>query len=501
VMKQAARRSCSSLFFGAVTSTRPSKRQFASVVLLSSKQDFANTRSSAFLPSLSLKKPHKRFSPISFGDSPSRLYANYPLHNTFGLPALSPTMSQGNLASWKKKVGDKVKEGDVIAEVETDKATMEWVATEDGYVAKLLIPEGAKDVPVNAPALVTVENEADVAKFADYSAEPQEKKQQQPQPQPQPQPQAAAPSSRPAAATATGGRVAASPFARKVAAETGVDLSGVKGTGPEGRIIAADVREAQATARPVEQVAKARAEKAPVAGELYTDYPNSNVRKVIAKRLAESKQTIPHYYLTTECRVDKLLQIREELNNRADGKYKLSVNDFIIKASALALKKQPVVNSSWAEQAIRRYHNVDINVAVSTPEGLFTPVVPDVDKKGLVAISSAVKELATKAKEKKLTPADYEGGTFTISNLGMFGVKQFAAVINPPQAAILAVGATEKRLVVNEDQAAKKTKPYEEASILTVTLSCDHRVIDGAVGAEWLQAFKSYMEDPLKMLL
>jgi len=275
-------------------------------------------------------------------------------------------------------------------------------------------------------------------------------------------------------------------------------LSQVTGTGPSGRIIAADVREFQAQA-PVQ--AKAAAAPPSRTTETYTDYPNSNVRKVISNRLLEAKQTIPHYYLTIECRVDKLMKIREELNAKADGKFKLSVNDFVVKASALALKKQPVLNSTWSDQAIRRYHNIDINVAVGTPDGLFTPIVPDADKKGLVDISTKVKELAAKAKDKKLAPADYEGGTFTISNLGMYGVKQFAAIINPPQAAILAVGATEKRLVINDDPSTKKTKPYDEASILTVTLSCDHRVVDGAVGAEWLQAFKTYIEDPLRMLL
>jgi len=293
----------------------------------------------------------------------------------------------------------------------------------------------------------------------------------------------------------------ASPFAKKVAGELGVSLGSVPGTGPNNRVIAADVAEfaARATGGAAARAPEARAPSSPT--DAFTDYPNSNIRRVIARRLSESKQTIPHYYLTVECRVDKLLKIREELNSRSDGKYKISLNDFIVKASALALRKQPVVNSSWSDQAIRRYHNVDINVAVNTPDGLFTPFVPNADKKGLVAISNTVKELATKAKEKKLVPTDYEGGTFTISNLGMFGIKQFAAVINPPQAAILAVGSTEKRLVVNEDTTTAKNRPYEEANILTVTLSCDHRVVDGAVGAEWLQSFRSYMEDPLKMLL
>jgi pyruvate dehydrogenase E2 component (dihydrolipoamide acetyltransferase) len=295
---------------------------------------------------------------------------------------------------------------------------------------------------------------------------------------------------------ASSGRTFASPLARKVAVEQGVPIAAVAGTGPNNRVIRADVVEYAAKTSSGAALSAA----APVSDQ-YTDIPTTQIRKVIAARLTESKQTVPHYYLTVECRVDKLLRLRQELNSKSDGSYKLSVNDFIIKAAALALKKKPTCNSAWFGDYIRRYHNVDINVAVSTDDGLFTPIVHDADKKGLASIANTVKELANKAKEKKLQPHEFQGGTFTISNLGMFGVKHFAAVINPPQSCILAIGATEKRVIPNEDKETSSTQPYTTASVLSVTLSADHRVVDGAVGADWLQSFKEYMEDPVKMLL
>jgi len=298
----------------------------------------------------------------------------------------------------------------------------------------------------------------------------------------------------PPPASSAEGRVVASPFARKVADEQGVSLSGIQGTGPNNRIIAADV---------MEYAGAAKEARPAVVTQAYTDIPNSNIRKVTARRLTESKQTIPHYYLTIDCHVDKLEKMREELNTLGGGAYKLSLNDFIIKASALVLKKVPVVNSQWSGDFIRRFHNVDINVAVNTEQGLFTPFVADADKKGLVDISNKVKELAKKAKENALKPQDFQGGTFTISNLGMFGISQFAAVINPPQAAILAVGSGEKKPVVEEveEEKGKKKQIIRVRSVMSVTLSCDHRVVDGAVGAQWLQQFKKYIEDPQTMLL
>jgi pyruvate dehydrogenase E2 component (dihydrolipoamide acetyltransferase) len=293
--------------------------------------------------------------------------------------------------------------------------------------------------------------------------------------------------------------VFASPLARKVAQEQGVDVAAVHGTGSNNRVIRADVLDYAAKGPAF--VPAATSVPTPAPGGLFTDIPNTQIRKVIAARLTESKQTVPHYYLSIECRMDKLLKVRQELNAKGEGAYKLSVNDFIIKAAALALQKKPTCNSAWFGDYIRRYHNVDINVAVSTDEGLFTPIVQDADKKGLATIANTVKDLANKAKEKKLQPHEFQGGTFTISNLGMFGVKQFAAVINPPQSCILAVGGTEKKVVPNEDKETSAAQPYATAHVMTVTLSCDHRVVDGAVGAEWLKTFKELVEDPVKMLL
>jgi len=295
--------------------------------------------------------------------------------------------------------------------------------------------------------------------------------------------------------------VFASPLAKATAAYAGIDLRSVgQGSGPGGRILGEDLAGRQAV--------PSAAAPAAVEGQQYTDLPNSQVRRVIAQRLTQSKQTIPHYYLTVDCRVDQLLNLRSHLNDQARGQYKLSVNDFVVKAAALALKKVPEVNSSWSDQAIRRYHNIDINVAVNTDKGLFTPYVPSADKIGLASINATVKELAEKAKENKLSPAQMSGGTFTISNLGMFGIKSFAAVINPPQACILAVGTTEQRVIVDESAAPRKdaaatttTPQFAVANYMSVTLSCDHRVVDGALGARWLQVFKELIEDPLKMLL
>ncbi|KAL6072076.1 Acetyltransferase component of pyruvate dehydrogenase complex [Balamuthia mandrillaris] len=440
--------------------------------------------------------------------------SDLPSHSTLGLPALSPTMKEGNLGAWLVKEGDKVSPGDLIADIETDKATVGWEVTDEGYVAKILIPAGTQDIPVGKPAIIMVEEEADVAKFKDYTPpegaeakaaprEPQEA------PAPAPKKLTEAPPAKETAPPAVppkqpqpeeSGRTFASPRARKEAAELSIDLSSIKGTGPNQRVILADVMEYASSAAKA-AAPTARPAAAAIAGDNYTDIPNSNIRKVTAARLSESKRNIPHYYLAIECRVDKLEALRAELNAKAGGEYKLSLNDFIIKAAALALKQKPVVNSTWTEQAIRRYHNVDINVAVNTEQGLFTPLITDADKRGLRSISTRVRELATKAKENKLAPAEFQSGTFTISNLGMYGIKHFAAVINPPQACILAVGGTEKRVVVKDENAKDANERFGIASTLTVTLSCDHRVVDGAVGAEWLQEFRRYMEDPVTMLL
>ncbi|KAN0006811.1 hypothetical protein ACTFIU_005002 [Dictyostelium citrinum] len=432
----------------------------------------------------------------------------YPDHKVVGMPALSPSMETGGIASWTKKEGDQIKAGDAIAQVETDKATMDFQYEDgNGYLAKILVPAGTSGIEINQPVCIIVKKKEDCDKFADYSVNEQSSQQEstssssQESSQQESSQQESTPSSQQTTTRKSGERIFATPAARFEASAKGYDLSAINGTGPNNRILKADVLEfvpqKQEVAQKQQQPSTTTTKKptAPASSGEFTDIPHSNIRKVTASRLTESKQTIPHYYLTMECRVDKLLKLRSELN--AMNTVKLSVNDFIVKASAAALRDNPVVNSTWTDQFIRRYHNIDINVAVNTPQGLFTPIVRAVDMKGLNSISTSVKQLAEKAQNGKLQPSEFESGTFTISNLGMLGIKQFAAVINPPQAAILAVGTTETRVVPSN----KPESPYETATILSVTLSCDHRVIDGAVGAEWLKSFKDYVENPIKLIL
>lgn len=411
-------------------------------------------------------------------------------------------MEKGVIASWVKNEGDEVMPGEVMAEVETDKATVAFESVEEGYLAKILMEAGAGEVDVGTPVAILCENEEDIAAFANYSGDSAAAPAAAPAAtaaQPTPVAPAAASAAAPAAAPAsTGGRVIASPYARTVAREKGVDISQVPGTGPERRILAADVQSftpapaaaAAATPAPSAAPSTTPATAAPASGE-FTDIPHSNIRKVTAARLTQSKQEIPHYYLSAECTVDNLMAVRAKLNEPREKAEKVSVNDFVIKAAAKALKDVPTVNSAWMNEHIREFNYVDISVAVSTPTGLITPIVKDADCKGLASISGEVKELAGRAKENKLQPHEFMGGTFTISNLGMFGVHSFSAIINPPQAAILAVGGSSQRL--NPDGTT--------SNIMIVTLSCDHRVIDGAVGAQWLKAFKKYIEDPMAMLL
>jgi len=421
------------------------------------------------------------------------------------LPALSPTMEMGTIVSWDKQEGDELSEGDLLAQIETDKATMEFETPEEGFLAKILIPAGSKDVPIGKLLCIIVENKEDVAAFKDYvpEDEPTPAAAEKPPaaaaaPPPPPPPTPSAPSPPPPATPASppvpspaapGGRVFASPLAKKIAREKGIELSALQGSGPGGRVVAQDVSVATpAVAVPTPAFAP---------GAEYTDIPLTNIRKVIAKRLLESKQTIPHYYLSVDIRVDDLLEVRKQLNLDSDGEYKLSVNDFILKACALACKKVPEANSSWMTDVIRQHHSVDISVAVSAEAGLITPIVFNADKKGLQAISTDINALAEKARNNKLQPHEFQGGTITVSNLGMFGVKNFSAIINPPQACILAVGKAEKQVLVDEDS----EKGYTTGTVMSVTLSCDHRVVDGAVGAQWLAAFKTYLEKPLTMLL
>ncbi len=443
------------------------------------------------------------------------------------MPALSPTMEEGKLAKWHVKVGDKVKSGDIIAEIETDKATMEVEAVDEGVVADLVVPEGAEGVKVNAViAQLRDENEKYVAGAKPASAAPSPKPAAAaPAPAaatpktvsvPRPQPVSApAPSAAAAVASAGASRVFASPLARRIATQGGVELTVIQGSGPHGRIVKSDVETAMkgggAKAAPQPRPMGAPAARAPDAApsalpdarlyfakDTYDEIPHDSMRKTIAKRLTTSKREIPHYYLKVDCTIDTLLDVRKQMNEKAPtegaGAYKLSVNDFIVKAVALALIRVPGVNCSWTDTALLRHKNADVGVAVALDFGLITPIVFKAETKSLAAISREVKDLAVRAKAKKLKPSEFEGGTFAISNLGMFGIRDFTAVINPPHAGILAIGAGEPRAVVKKGALAI-------ANVMTVQMSCDHRVIDGALGAAWLEAFKGYIEDPVTMLV
>ena len=421
------------------------------------------------------------------------------------MPALSPTMTEGNLARWLKQEGERIKAGDVIAEIETDKATMEVEAVDEGILGRILVPAGTQGVKVNDVIAVLVEaGEAVPAAGAAPKATPAAV------PAPvAPAPVAAAPAAAAPTPVASGDRVFASPLARRMAAQAGLDIGQIAGSGPNGRIVKADVD--AALSRGPAPVAAAPAPvaaprpAAPVATVAtvaitapHTAVPNSSIRKVIARRLAESKATIPHFYVSTDVEIDALLKIRADLNARSPkdgpGAYKLSVNDLVIKATAVTLRRFPNVNAMWTEDAILQLHDVDISVAVSIPDGLITPIVKNADIKGLAAISNEMKDLSARAKSGKLKPEEFQGGGFSISNMGMYGVRDFAAIINPPQAGILAVSAGEQRPVV-------KNGALAIATVMTLTLSVDHRVIDGALAAEFLQALKRNIEDPLSLML
>jgi pyruvate dehydrogenase E2 component (dihydrolipoamide acetyltransferase) len=422
------------------------------------------------------------------------------------MPALSPTMTEGTLAKWLKNEGDSVASGDVIAEIETDKATMEVEAVDEGTLGKIMVPAGTANVPVNQViALLLSEGEDKSA----LTAGPK------PTAAPKPAAVAAAPVNGQAAPVAIaavpvshGDRVFASPLARRIAADAGIDLKQVAGSGPHGRIVKADIEKAKAggvapAAKPAPvQAPAATPAPAPapkpsqIAGlSEHELVPHSTMRKVIAKRLTEAAQTIPHFYVTVDCKLDALMKLRADLNKRGDKDgFKLSVNDFVIRASALALRKMPDVNSAWSEEGMLRFKTVDVSVAVAIPAGLITPIIKNADQKGLAQISNEVKELVDRAKQGKLKPEEFQGGTFSVSNLGMFGVHQFTAIINPPQSCILAVGAGEQRAIVVDGAIGVQT-------MMSCTLSCDHRVVDGALGAQFLQKFKALIEDPLAMML
>ena len=406
------------------------------------------------------------------------------------MPAVSPSMTQGNIARWLKKEGETVEAGEILFEVETDKAVVELEAQNAGVLGKIFFPDGSQNVKVDATiALLLAPGETSSALTQAMAAAPAAKAVPAPAASPAAPPVAASAVASVAAAApmTASGRILASPLARRMAAERRVDLARIRGSGPGGRIVKLDVEAAQATA--VSAVPAA----ASVASSAYEEIPNSSMRRTIAKRLSEAKQTIPHFYLSIDCSLDALLSLRSEIADCPDGT-KLSVNDFVIKAASLALRKLPGVNASWTEAAIRRYSSVDVSVAVSTPSGLITPIIRNADIKSLAQISTEVKDLAERARLGKLREEEYQGGGFTISNLGMYGIREFAAIINPPQSAILAVGAGEPRAVVRDGALAI-------ATVMTCTLSADHRVVDGALGAEYLAAFKKLIEHPLSMLL
>ncbi len=446
------------------------------------------------------------------------------------MPALSPTMEEGKLAKWHVKEGDSVSSGDVIAEIETDKATMEVEAVDEGRIGRIMVPEGTENVKVNAVIAVLLtdgESAGEVKAPAPATRAPEPVRAEAPK---------AAPAQTPTATTgaavaplperkageiargaANGNRVFASPLAKRLAREAGIELSAIAGSGPHGRVVKADVESAKSGKVPLKPaLAPATAATVPTGGAtqaggmtkaqvlaLYPEgsyelVPNDGMRKVVAARLTESKQTVPHFYLTLDCRIDALLQAREQINAAApvkDGKpaYKLSVNDFVMKAWAAALMQVPKANATWAGDSILYHKHADVAVAVAVPGGLFTPVVKACEGKSLRQISDEVKDLAGKARGRKLTPAEYQGGTTSVSNLGMYGIKEFAAVINPPHGTILAVGVGEERVYAEKGQ-------VKVGNFMTVTLSCDHRAVDGALGAELLAAFKALIETPVMML-
>jgi pyruvate dehydrogenase E2 component (dihydrolipoamide acetyltransferase) len=459
------------------------------------------------------------------------------------MPALSPTMEKGNLAKWLKKEGDAVKSGDVIAEIETDKATMEYEAVDEGTIAKIVVPEGTQDVAVNSVIAVLASEGEDVKSAASGAAKVPEKKPEAKQPAPsfetrpaaapqdeakKAQPSAPTPAPRPEEGAkapvskdeghgaANGNRVFSSPLARRLAKEAGIDLSRVSGTGPHGRVIARDIAEAKTGkglrapgAAPAAVPAGAPAIAPALTDEqirsLYEDgsyafVPHDGMRRTIAQRLTAATQSMPTFYLTLDCDIGKLTAAREEINAIApkdkDGKpaYKLSVNDFVIKALALALQRIPEANVSWAESGMLKHKHSDIGVAVALPGGLITPIIRQAELKSVSAISNEMRDLAARARGRKLKPHEYQGGTSSVSNLGMYGIKDFTAVINPPQSTILAVGAGEERAVVRNGQIVP-------ATIMSVTLSCDHRAIDGALGAELIGAFKVLIENPVMMVV
>lgn len=412
------------------------------------------------------------------------------------MPTVSPSMTEGNIARWGKKEGDYVKRGDVLMEIETDKAVVEVESEHEGVLGRIVAPEGAQNVKVGSViALLATGQENTKALTAPAGAGNIALVAAKPEPA---QPAAAAPSPLPAKSSRpNGSRVFASPLARRVARQLDIDVAKIAGSGPNGRVLKADVELAAHAGRavPAKSAGTTREERLlPGAGApAFDEIPHTGMRRAIAQHLVESKRTVPHFYLTVHCDMDALLAMRSQIAAQLDG-LKVSVNDFVVKAAALALKRHPAVNASWTEDAIRQWRDIDISIAVATPGGLITPILRNADQKSLSAIAAEAKELATRAKDGKLRPEEFRGGGFTISNLGMYGISEFAAIVNPPQACILAVGACEQRPVVRAGQLAV-------ANQMTCTLSVDHRVVDGALGARFLGELKKIIEAPLSMLL
>ena len=437
------------------------------------------------------------------------------------MPALSPTMTEGTLAKWLMSEGDQVNAGDVIAEIETDKATMEVEAVDEGTLGKILVAEGTENVPVNQAIALLLEEGEDKKALDGFEAGAPAATPAPAQPAPASAPPTAAPQA--VAATPTpapapvppaviaapenlnrsngqGGRIMASPLAKRMAAQAGMALEGLIGSGPGGRIVKADIDAALSKPGGVPTPTAPAIPQAFLASSAEpTLVPHSGIRKIIAARLTEADRDIPQFYLTVDCEIDRLLAARKEVNDAApsdtDGKpaYKVSVNDMVIKAAAAALGRVPAVNASWSDDAIIRYNTIDVSVAVAIEGGLVTPIIRDADRKGLSVISTEMKALAGRAKDGKLMPEEYQGGGFSVSNLGMFGIKNFTSIINPPQACILAVAAGEARPVARDGTVVVRT-------MMSVTLTCDHRVVDGATSATWLQAFKGFIEAPATML-
>jgi pyruvate dehydrogenase E2 component (dihydrolipoamide acetyltransferase) len=428
------------------------------------------------------------------------------------MPALSPTMTEGTLARWLKKEGEDVRAGDVIAEIETDKATMEVEAVDEGVLGKILVQDGTEGVKVNEPIAILVEQGEAVPTGAPAAKAAPEPKAEAPKleaKQPEAPPGSSARGQARQAAQsgnghdAGGDRIFVSPLARRMAKQAGIDLATLKGSGPNGRIVKVDIeaslQKGAPAAQPVAAPAAAPAARpaAPITAP-HTLVPHSSIRKVIARRLTEAKSTIPHFYVSMDVEIDALIKLMSELNAKSPkdgpGAYLITINDLVIKAAAATLRRVPAVNAAWTEDAMVLFDDVDISVAVAIPDGLITPIIRRADQKGLATISREMKDLAGRARAGKLKPEEFQGGGFSISNMGMFGVSEFAAIINPPQAAILAVAAGQKRPVVKDDALAI-------ATVMTCTLSVDHRVVDGALGAQWLREFKRIVADPLSLLL